>query len=167
MADNPKSSPTIDWVKEGSGNQGPIVEKDIRAGQTFAYGAPVAETATGLKLAVETEEGFGVALTNQVAAAVAGDSVPVLPFNPGSPQRFLIPLLDASGDPVAAAASFVGNSYSFVARSDGNGYGLDTTDTTNTWFFVEELDPRTPAGTARGRAICRVLAAKVQTDQQP
>ena len=148
------------WPYQGGGlctPEGSIKVYTEAATQSFVYGAPLVydTSETDVKLATDTTvAGIGLALSPAVAS---GGNVTVHLFNPNT--LYSAPVLNA-GAAAANAAAQVGVKYSWVARTDGLGYGIDTADTSShDWFQVVALHPDYPAGSNPGYVLVRVLDA--------
>ena len=128
------------------------------ASQSFVYSAPLVydTSSTAIVLATDsTVAGYGLAM--EPASGTTGAMVKVSVFDQN--QIYRAPVLNA-GATAANAAAMIGVPYSFVARSDGYGYGIDTADTgSNDWFQVIAMAPDSPAGSDPGYVLVRVLPA--------
>ena len=138
----------------GKNTAGTIRVYKEEASQTYEYGAPLVYDTSSEKVelaADTTVSAIGLALTST--------DVPVLVFNESTILR--APFLNA-GAAAAASWAYIGLKYSFVARTDGYGYGIDLADSgNNDWFQVidiEGADDSTP-----GYCYVRPLAAVLLT----
>lgn len=124
--------------------------------QSFVYGAPLVfdTSTTDVKLATDTNVN-GIGLAIEPASGTGGTELKVLVFNENI--VFRAPVLNA-GAAAANNSNQIGNTYSFVARTDGYGYGIDTADTgSNDWFKV--IDIEGTSGTNPGYVFVTVLPA--------
>ncbi len=146
----------------GKGSVGSVkVYREITT-STYEYGAPLVydTSSEAVKLATDsTVAGIGLALTP--ASGTENADVPVYVFNENTILR--APVLNA-GAVAAASRSQIGVKYSWVARTDGYGYGIDTSDSSsNDWFQVIDLageDDDDP-GFVYVRPIAAVLLAVI------
>ena len=142
----------------GAGQPAPVRKKTEADTQSFVYGAPLVFDLSeeDVKLATDTTvEGIGIAMS--YATGTGGSDIYVMEFGPHI--LFRAPILNA-GAAAAADAAYVGRAFSWIARTDGYGYGIDVNDeSSNDWFVVRALDPNTPDGTSAGFAIVSVLPA--------
>ena len=144
----------------GKNTAGTIRVYKEEASQTYEYGAPLVYDTSSEKVelaADTTVSAIGLALTP--ATGTTSTDVPVLVFNESTILR--APFLNA-GAAAAASWAYIGLKYSFVARTDGYGYGIDLADSgNNDWFQVidiEGADDSTP-----GYCYVRPLAAVLLT----
>lgn len=126
--------------------------------QSFVYGAPLVfdTSTTDVKLATDTAVS-GIGLAIQPASGTGGTVLKVQMFSEDCIYR--APVLNAGAE-AANNINMIGNTYSFVARTDGLGYGIDTADSgSNDWFKVIALDPRSPSTSDPGYVLVTVLPA--------
>ena len=142
----------------GLANLGPIKIYTEEDSQSYKTGAPLVfdTSTTDVKLATDTNvNGIGLALA--AASGTGGTDVPVHIFRPN--VLYSAPVLNA-GAAAANNSNQIGNTYSFVARTDGNGYGVDTADTgSNDWFKVVALHPDYASASNPGFVLVEVLPA--------
>lgn len=149
------------WPVQSVGTNNPygkVLSLPEIASQSFVYGAPLVydTSSTAIVLATDsTVAGLGLAM--EPASGTTGALVKLSVFDQN--QIYRAPMLNA-GAAAANANAQIGVPYSFVARTDGYGYGLDTADTgSNDWFQVIGMAPDSPAGSDPGYVLCRVLPA--------
>jgi len=149
------------WPVQSVGTNNPyglVKEYPEIAAQSFVYGAPVVWDTSSEAIVLATDStvaGLGIAL--EPASGTTGAMVKVAIFDQNTIYR--VPFLNA-GAAAAASEAYIGVPYSFVARTDGYGYGIDTADTgSHDWFQVIALAPDSPDDTDPGYALVRVLPA--------
>lgn len=149
------------WPVQSVGTNNPygkVLAMPEIASQSFVYGAPLVydTSSTAIVLATDTTVA-GLGLAMEPASGTTGALVKLTVFDQN--QIYRAPMLNA-GAAAANNSNQIGVPYSFVARTDGFGYGLDTADTgSNDWFQVIAMDPSSPSGSDPGYVLCRVLPA--------
>lgn len=145
------------WPVQSVGTNNPhglIKEYTEEDSQSFVYGAPLVydTSTTDVKLATDTTV-TGIGLAIEPASGTGGTTLKVAVFDKN--QIYRAPVLNA-GAAAANNANQIGVGYSWVARSDGYGYGIDTADSgNNDWFVVVDIEG--DSGTNPGYVYVRLL----------